>query len=313
MDKKSLYNYIRKSSKYVSTHATHYKNIFEIYVETVEFDKTSIELFELFIKLFINLQLCMKNNKWKKNLNNLIFFSNLFKTILTTIVLDDNLKHHCKIILLYLKLIKKRINKIICSDKSSCSNSDKSCKYPLKENKCNIEEVTKQLKCINHIYLMLITIFTELQRDYVQKINCYNLYDVSATASSTDNEYHNKLIQTIYNQITTLLSSSNLNIFNNESDTQEINVFLKNGKSFTLCIIDNIRVRLQNISGVKTLVVDIGLSQFLIKFLSDGITNGESTIIMKNNFISCKDIIYAIESNNKSIDYWIHKIHNINK
>ena len=318
----SLSKYIKKAGCLLNNNSCYFKNIFNEYSKS-DSDKScdsnkSKDYFVKFINLIITLQ--------KKDINIKIVKKKikLFIKIFKSVKMCDNEQKNLKSMIILLKLIFNNINKHSCGMEESsfdkCSDSNSSCSsssnssidcsndplYLLKKNKNCLKEVTKKIKNIAYILKMLNIIFVELQRDYIQKINSYNLYDLNIPSSTTDIEYHNKLIQTIYNQTTSLLENAGSGIFNQESDTQPINVFLNNGSIFTLCIIDNIRIRLDIIDCVKTLIIDIGSSTFSVKFLVDGSTNEVTTIVMKDNFNQVKQFIYALLTNKKSILHWIN-------
>lgn len=61
-----------------------------------------------------------------------------------------------------------------------------------------------------------------MQNEYLNKINCYNLYDPLTYVSNIDVEYNNKLLTTSYNQKDLLLKAENM--FNGNSDTLTIEI-----------------------------------------------------------------------------------------
>jgi hypothetical protein len=338
-----MLKYVKKASKYLNINAQNYKNIFNKYTET-NTDINSKEYFMRLIKLFIKLQEVKKFDKIKNELKFFIkLFKKLFSIGFSN-EHKKNIKVMLYFLKLIYKDIDCTSNTVSssntnsmnltssfdCSDgshsfndnnskdshkNSSCESSESSTSvyddhengssYFFKKHKDCFKDIIKKIQKIVYIFKMLNIIFTELQRNYVQKINCYNLYDLSIFSNLIDVEFHNKLIQTIFNQTKSLLEISGGGIFNQESDTQSIDVFLKNGSIFTLCIVDNLRVRLETVDNIKTLILDVGSSQFSIKFISESNTNDITIMIMKDNFAEVKKFIYSLFSNKKSINHWV--------
>lgn len=181
----------------------------------------------------------------------------------------------------------------------------------LKKNKKYLLMAVSGLKTIIQLLAMIETIFSEMKLEYLQKINCYNLYDRSLQVNENDVEFNEKLLTTSYDQLNLLISGKqNLGtgIFNDISDVQPIEVFLENGKAFILCTIDNFRVKLMELNGFNTLAVDIGKKRYYVKYLKSTLDNMSTIAIMKENFNSLKTILYAIQQNKKLILYWLNML-----
>lgn len=181
----------------------------------------------------------------------------------------------------------------------------------LKKNKKYLLMAVSGLKTIIQLLTMIETIFSEMKLEYLQKINCYNLYDRSLQVNENDVEFNEKLLTTSYDQLNLLISGKqNLGtgMFNDISDVQPIEVFLENGKAFILCTIDNFRVKLMELNGFNTLAVDIGKKRYYVKYLKSTLDNMSTIAIMKENFNSLKTILYAIQQNKKLILYWLNML-----
>lgn len=153
---------------------------------------------------------------------------------------------------------------------------------------------------------MLNVIMTGMKKEYLQKINCYNLYNPTLSANPNDVEYNNKLLNTSYDQMLMLVSNAGNGIFSADVDVQPIDVFLDDGRTLTLCTIDNFRIRLEIINEFQCIIIDIGTQQYKISFLKNTLDNAASIIIMKENFSVLKNAIHAVTLNQKLILYWLN-------
>lgn len=181
----------------------------------------------------------------------------------------------------------------------------------LKKNKKYLSVAVTGLKNIIQLLTIIETIFYEIKMDYLQKINCYNLYDGSLQVCETDVEFNEKLLSTSYDQLNSLISNKqNLgtNIFNDKFDTQPIEAFLEDGKTFILCTIDNFRIKKSDMNGFDVLLVDVGKKRYYVKYLKINLDNASAILIMKENFNSLKTILYAIQMNKKLILYWLNML-----
>jgi hypothetical protein len=294
-------------------------------------------MFNGFVKLFIKLQMFLRQYELEKKklliqlLNkNKILFDNIFTT------LEADITQHQKVDILTIKIYTKILIKLfkktvfntnnLSVTSNDCSavtdqnvsvviiNKVNNVLNPislLKKNKKNLLSVIKGLKSIVQLFTMMINIFSEMQREYLQKINYYNLYDQSSTVNASDVEYNIKLITTSYEQLRAICSNKDnigTNIFNDTSDTHPILALLDDGTTFVLCTIDNFRVRLSTSNGFKVMIVDIGTKQYVVKFLKDTLDNSSTVVVMKENFNTLKAITYAILLNQKLITYWLKVI-----
>jgi hypothetical protein len=329
---KSIEKCVQEASKYINIHGKHYFHILCIY------DKPNAKkMFNGFVKLFIKLQMFLRQYELEKKklliqlLNkNKILFDNIFTT------LEADITQHQKVDILTIKIYTKILIKLfkktvfntnnLSVTSNDCSavtdqnvsvviiNKVNNVLNPislLKKNKKNLLSVIKGLKSIVQLFTMMINIFSEMQREYLQKINYYNLYDQSSTVNASDVEYNIKLITTSYEQLRAICSNKDnigTNIFNDTSDTHPILALLDDGTTFVLCTIDNFRVRLSTSNGFKVMIVDIGTKQYVVKFLKDTLDNSSTVVVMKENFNTLKAITYAILLNQKLITYWLKVI-----
>ena len=302
--------YVQESSKYINIHNDHYLNIFMIYTKSYNKHNSEIkakQIFNRFIKLFIRLQLFVKENNWENinTINNeLLHHIVIFKKIIKIDNLDKHYNLDTYTILVYLNILIKFFK---LNYKNSDKPVDKNC-IPIELITKNLHKILDSMNSISYLLYMIKTILSEMQREYLQKINCYNLYDPSLTVNDIDVEYHNKLVNTSYKQLESLISNKdNIGciIFNEITDSHPIEVFFDDGKSFILCYIDNFRIRIAILDGIETIILDIGTKQFKIKKFKEGLDNSSVIIIMKQNFAEIKCILYSILSNQKSISHWL--------
>lgn len=340
---KSIEKCVQEASKYINIHGKHYLHILCIY------DKPNAKkMFNGFVKLFIKLQMFLRQYELEKKKllmqlldKNKILFDNIFAT------LEADLTQHQKVDILTIKIYTKILIKLfkktvfntndhqnkneLSVTSSDCSavaepnapvviknyiiiNEFNDVSNPislLKKNKKNLLSAIKGLKSIVQLFTMMSNIFSEMQREYLQKINYYNLYDQSSTVNASDVEYNSKLITISYEQLRAICSNNNnigTNIFNDTSDTHPILALLDDGTTFVLCTIDNFRVRLSTSNGFKVMIVDIGTKQYVVKFLKDTLDNSSTVVVMKENFNTLKAITYAILLNQKLIAYWLKVI-----
>lgn len=350
----NLIKRVQHSTTYINYHASHYRAIFELYVEAQTDNgdaNRARKLFSDFIKLFIKLQMFANHKKLEKIkglLENLSSCRIIFKQILRTLTLEEHQKVDAMTMVVYMKSISKMLKDLQtseCGDDNQLAvpklntkvksftklksitklksskrlrhNSDdesKTCSTSLdilRENKKLVIPILKEMKNIAHLFDMLSVVLSEMQREYLQKINCYNLYDPTAEVNNTDIEYHNKLIDTSYKQILSFLTSEGSVgsiIFDDSSDTQDINVFFDDNTTFTICTIDNFRVRSEEVSGTETVILDVGTESYSAKHLREGADNETVIEIMKDNFAAIKSAMYAISTNKNVLIHWLKVI-----
>ena len=175
----------------------------------------------------------------------------------------------------------------------------------LKKHKKYLKSIILGIKNIYQILNTLNVIIDEMQKEFLQKINCYNLYNPTSNVNSNDVEYNNKLLNTSFEQMTQLITNVDNNIFNPDMDIIPINIFLNNGKTIKLFSIDNFRIRLELINCFQCILIDIGNKQYKITFLKSTLDNAGATIILKNNFIELKSVLENIIINKKLMLHWL--------
>jgi len=85
-------------------------------------------------------------------------------------------------------------------------------------------------------------------------------------------------------------------------------VFLEDSTTFTICTIDNFRIRSEEVSGTQTVIFDIGTESYSAKHLREGANNSTVIDIMKDNFSAIKSILYAILTNKNILNHWLKVI-----
>lgn len=333
---KNIEKCVQDASIYINVHGKHYLTIFGLLEQNKEQSK---EMFNDFIKLFIMMQMFLRKRKLEKKksiLKSLVSYKKIFDNILELQSISDHQKVDAITIKVYIKILIKLFKKADFSNTPSSdsdknnicvSNSDDEDKNKdtsvvpvnagqiinpvdiLKRNKKYLAMAVVGLKNIVQLLTMVDTIFSEMKMEYLQKINCYNLYDPSLSVNENDVEFNEKLLSTSYDQLNSLISNKQnigTSIFNDTSDVQPIEAFLDDGKTFVLCTIDNFRIKKGTINGFNALVVDIGKKRYHIKYLKNTLDNLSTIVIMKENFTSLKTILHAILMNKKLIMYWLN-------
>lgn len=313
-DDKNIENikkYICDLNNYVSEHKEHYLQIFYLYNDNKDKAKKLLSnLFRLIISLYKFTE--QKSDK-KKIMKLLLDYNNLFSKILKH---NKKLSQHQRVDIITIRVYTKILIKLIKNTNviEIIESSENSICYdnPVDILKCSkkyLDIAVIGLKNIMRLLSMMDVIFSEMGNEYLKKVNCYNLYDPSLMVNENDVEYNNKLLKTSYDQLVSLITNKDYkgnNIFNDNSDTIPIEAFLEDCKTFVLCIIDNIRIRLDTINGFQTIIVDIGSKKYNIQFLKDTLDNGSAIVIMKTNFSALKSIMYSLSLNKKLIVYWLN-------
>lgn len=340
---KNIEKCVQQASNYINEHGKHFLHIFSLYGEIINIDDSADikkdkakKMFNEFVKIFIKLQLFVRHvNHTKKG--HLVKLLEIQKTIFVDItekVLTATQHQKVDIVTakVYIKLLIKLLNKTTMPTPfvpKPCVSSDSSTKSPcdnnidnningdviseplpinvLKKNKKYLEIAVNGLKSVAKLFSMINVILLEMQKEYLQKINCYNLYDQSSQVNANDVEYNVKLLTTSYAQLTSLISTGS-SIFNETTDTVPVEVFLDDGKTFVLCTVDNFRIRLSTTSGFKCILIDIGTHQYVVKILKESLDNGSTVLVMKENFNAVKNATHAIILNQKLIIYWLNVI-----
>lgn len=182
------------------------------------------------------------------------------------------------------------------------------CLKKLQFDKQCLEKAEKHLKMLFETFNMLHIITCGVQKDHFRKINAYNLCDPSSIVNTVDVEYQNKLLDIYYTQFLSVAAS----VFRNDnSDTYAIKLFFSDGDYFTLCILDNFRIRKVTTSNTTKLLIDVGKSQYVLTYLRDGENIEASLGILNTNFTQLQTFIYSILSNQKLIKHWLCTTNNM--
>jgi hypothetical protein len=175
-----------------------------------------------------------------------------------------------------------------------------------------IEKVTQKLKSVSKNICMLNSILSEMQKEFVNKMNLFGVSDAECYLNCVDIDFENKLMYVLYKQIDALVTQNNC-VFNGTKDTQQIKVYLNCGQSMPICIIDNIKFTFVNECNKKYILVNVGSRQYKLWFLSDCITNEAAICLLKQNCCTIRLILYALASNQKMITHWLNVSKNMLK
>ncbi len=175
-----------------------------------------------------------------------------------------------------------------------------------------LEKVSDRLKIVLKQICMLNSILCQMQKEFVEKMNCFGVCDTECYLNCVDIDFQNKLMFVLYKQIESLVTQNNC-VFNGTKDTQPIKVYLNCGKSFTVCIIDNVKFTLVQDCNKKYILVNVGSKQYKLWFLSDCMTNAAAICVLKQNCCTVKLILYALSSNSKMINHWLNVAKNMAK
>jgi hypothetical protein len=175
-----------------------------------------------------------------------------------------------------------------------------------------LQKVTLRLKNVLKQICMLVSILCEMQKEFVSKMNTFGVCDSDMYINCIDIDYENKLMFVLYKQIDSLITQSNC-VFNGTKDTAPIKVYLNCGKSFTVCIIDNVKFTLVQDCKKKFILVNIGTRQYKLWFLGDCMTNAAAICLLKQNCCTIKLILNALHSNKKMIEHWTNVAKNMEK
>lgn len=189
--------------------------------------------------------------------------------------------------------------------KGGCAQTtrDDSCGFGEGDDLEQLRKTTGRLKVVTKQLCMLISILCEMQKAFVEKMNCFGVCDAECKINCIDIDYQNKLMYILYRQIDSLVTQNNC-VFNGTKDTQAIKVYLSCGKSLPVVLIDNVKFTLVKDCGKNYILVNVGSRQYQLWFLGDCMTNSAAICILKQNLCTVKLILQALVSNKKMILHW---------
>jgi hypothetical protein len=168
-----------------------------------------------------------------------------------------------------------------------------------------ITKMTERLKLVLKQLCMLISILCEMQKAFVEKMNCFGVCDMDCLINCIDIDYQNKLMYVLFKQIESLVTRNNC-VFNGTKDTQLLKVYLSCGKTLPVIIIDNVKFTFVQQCGKNYILVNIGSKQYKLWFLGECMTNSAAICVLKKNLCTIKLILYALTSNKKMILHWLN-------
>jgi hypothetical protein len=152
---------------------------------------------------------------------------------------------------------------------------------------------------------MLDNIFLDLQNEYFQTTNNYNLYNRNGTVKVKDVEYTTKILNVINSQVDTIIKIDDSPLYSASTPHKSIRIYLGSSKYYTICQLDTFRIRKIEHEGANFLVVDIGEREFRIQYLKDSFTIEYVLDVLDFNFKSATQILECIKSNQELIKYWL--------
>lgn len=164
-------------------------------------------------------------------------------------------------------------------------------------------KILKQIESIEFVISSAIKIMSEIKRDFFGKINCIEMYGTTSNLDLAEIEYHNNLLNTLYNQLSILLlqtDSDNNPIFNNINQTITITINLGTGGTYQLFTLDNIYATY--LSTKMDIIIGSGDYTFLL--FSNNITVTNAIAIYKSSFLNVKNAIFALNANKKILCQW---------
>jgi hypothetical protein len=174
-----------------------------------------------------------------------------------------------------------------------------------KKNKKNLVKSINYLRSIFQMLNMLDNIFLELQNEYFQTTNNYNLYNRNGTVKVKDVEYTTKILNVINSQVDTIIKIDDSPLYSASTPHKSIRIYLGSSKYYTICQLDTFRIRKIEHEGANFLVVDIGEREFRIQYLKDSFTIEYVLDVLDFNFKSATQILECIKSNQELIKYWL--------
>lgn len=164
-------------------------------------------------------------------------------------------------------------------------------------------KILKQIEAIEFVITSTIKILSEIKRDFLAKINCLEMYSTTSNLDLAEVEYHNNLLNTLYNQLSVILLQTDSDgnpIFNNMNQTITITLNLGSGGTYQLFTIDNIYA--MYLSTQMDIIVGSGDYTFLL--FQNNITVLNAITIYKASFLNVKNAIFALNANKKILCQW---------
>lgn len=164
-------------------------------------------------------------------------------------------------------------------------------------------KILKQIEAIEFVITSTIKILSEIKRDFLAKINCLEMYSITSNLDLAEIEYHNNLLNTLYNQLSVILLQTDSDghpIFNNMNQTITITLNLGSGGTYQLFTIDNIYA--MYLSTQMDIIVGSGDYTFLL--FQNNITVSNAITIYKASFLNVKNAIFALNANKKILCQW---------
>lgn len=164
-------------------------------------------------------------------------------------------------------------------------------------------KILKQIEGIEFVITQIIKILSEIKRNFLTKINCLEMYNTTSNLDLPEIEYHNNLLNTLYNQISIILLQTDADgnpIFNNINKTITITLNLGSGGIYELFTIDNIYA----IYLSTQLEVIIGNGDYIFELFPNSITMSNAIKIYKNSFLNVKKAIFKLNENKKILCQW---------
>lgn len=169
----------------------------------------------------------------------------------------------------------------------------------------NFNKINEKIKITSKQINILINIFKQLQKECVEKINSFSMARGDSCVNEIEIDYNNKITFIAYKQMESLVMKNNC-IFSGDKNTHQIKVYSDTGKSTTLCVIDNLKIKFNEEKNKKYINVTVGEKTYKIFLLKDKITFFEGIDILENNIKALKNILISLESNKKMINYWLN-------
>jgi hypothetical protein len=164
-------------------------------------------------------------------------------------------------------------------------------------------QILKQIQSIDYVINTSIKILSEIKRDFVTKINCLEMYSTTSKLDLAEVEYHNNIINTMYNQLSIVLLQTDSNgnqIFNNVNQTISVTIDLGSGGTYTLFTIDNIFAQYTS----TQVDVIIGKGDYILSFFKNTVLVSDAIAIYKTSFYNIKNAIFALNANKNIVTHW---------
>jgi hypothetical protein len=181
----------------------------------------------------------------------------------------------------------------------------------LRDGKCNLLDSINGLRSIFQLLNMLKELMVSMQQEFFEKINVYNLHNMTNIIDQPDVEFNNALLDITLKQFDATIKTCNGILYSDRCSKKLIKVFLKTQKYYVLCEIDNFKIKKIKLDASYFLVIDIGKTQYKIQYLQSDFSNGTAIAAWTFNFNNTQNIIKSIDTNQKLIKYWLNQIKKI--